>query len=162
MKRLETHRLILREFKLEDAEKVYNSWATDPKCTKYVNFEVHQDINDTVEVLKRWINECQNGGYRWLVELKDTNEVIGTIEVDKINSKHNNCEVGYAYASKYWGCGYATEALKRVLEYLLSEVGFYLVEANHYASNIPSGKVMEKAGMKKDGILRKRRKTRYC
>lgn len=53
--------------------------------------------------------------------------------------------------------GYATEVLKRVIEFLLFDCDFHLVEARHHASNPASGRVMEKAGMKKDGVLRERR-----
>lgn len=74
--------------------------------------------------------------------------------------KHNNCELGYVFWSKFWGKGYATETLKIVIEYLIKECNFHLVEAKHHASNPASGRVMEKAGMKKDGILRERRKNK--
>ena len=67
---------------------------------------------------------------------------------------------GYVFGSKFWGKGYATETLKIVIEYLIKECNFHLVEAKHHASNPASGRVMEKAGMKKDGILRERRKNK--
>ena len=67
-----------------------------------------------------------------------------------------NVEVGYCYGSSFWGHGYATEALRRVIEYFLNDCGFYLVEAKHLSANPASGRVMEKAGMKKEAILRKR------
>lgn len=70
--------------------------------------------------------------------------------------KFQTCEIGYNYGSKYWGNGYATEALKEVCRYLLDKVGYRLVEAQHISANPASGRVMEKAGMKKDGVLRQR------
>ena len=53
--------------------------------------------------------------------------------------------------------GYATEALRKVIEYLLLECEFHLVEAHHAGYNPASGRVMQKAGMKKDAELRERR-----
>ena len=51
--------------------------------------------------------------------------------------------------------GYASEVLRRVIEYLIKEQGFYLVTANHRSSNPASGRVMQKIGMKHEGTLRK-------
>ena len=92
-----------------------------------------------------------------MVELKDNNDLIGAINAVNINKKHNNVELGYCYSSKYWNKGYAAEALRRVIEYFLIECDVHLVEADHISENPASGRVMEKAGMKKDGILRDRR-----
>lgn len=58
------------------------------------------------------------------------------------------------------GKGYVTETLKIVIEYLIKECNFHLVEAKHHASNPASGRVMGKVGMKKDDILRERRKNK--
>ena len=157
MKKLETERLILRKFKIEDANQMYNNWATDPECNKYLEWELHNDIEETKEIIQKWIDEYEVGSYHWVVELKSTKELIGSISVVKNHKKDLNCEVGYCYGSKYWGNGYATEALKQVIEYLLNECEFYLVEAYHISGNPASGKVMQKTGMIKDAILRDRR-----
>lgn len=153
--RLETARLILREFKIEDAEAMYRNWATDPECCKYLSWDVHKSLDETKGVIQKWIDEYKNGSYHWVVELKDTKEIIGDINVIRINP-HNTVEVGYCYGSKYWNHGYATEALRAVIEYLLNECNIYLIEARHINENPASGRVMQKAGMVKDGILRER------
>ena len=57
---------------------------------------------------------------------------------------------------KFWNKCYATESLKRVIEYLFEEIGFEVIYANHMSNNPGSGRVMEKSGMKKEGILRGR------
>lgn len=156
-KALETNRLVLRRFNENDYIEMYDNWASDEKVTKYVSFNPHKDYNETKVILNEWIKDYDNGSYNWVVELKSSHEIIGNINVIEISKKHNNCEVGYVYGSKFWGNGYASESLKRVLEFLLNECEFHLVEAKHHASNPASGRVMEKAGMKKDGILRERR-----
>lgn len=158
---LETERLILRKFKLEDAESMYNGWATDKETNKYLSWDIHKNIDQTKEVLKKWIDDYENGSYNWVVELKSNNELIGAICVFDIRKKHLNCEIGYCYGSKYWGNGYATEALKRVIDYLINDCNFHLVEARHMSGNPASGKVMEKAGMKKEAVLKDRRINKY-
>ena len=157
MKILETDRLILRKFKIDDYKEMFDNWASDEKVCKYVSFTPHKDYKETKEILNKWIKEYDMGNYNFAVELKDTKEIIGNIETVSISKKNNTCELGYCYGSKYWGCGYATEALRRVIEFLLIECDFHLVETKHKSSNPASGRVMEKAGMKKDGILRERR-----
>lgn len=153
---LETDRLILREFKIDDAEAMYRNWATDPECCKYLAWDVHQNLDETKSVIQKWIDEYQKGSYQWVVELKENHEIIGSITVVRVHEEHKTAEIGYCYGSKFWHHGYATEALRCVIEYLLNECGFYLVECGHISGNPASGRVMQKAGMKQDAILRER------
>ena len=154
---LQTERLILRKFKIEDIEQVYNNWATDPKTNKYLSWSLHKDINETKDIINDWIKRYEDGFYNWAIELKDTHELIGSICEEGKSLKHKTITLGYCYGSKYWNNGYATEALRKVIEYLLNEQDFYIVLANHRSSNPASGRVMQKAGMKYDATLRERR-----
>ena len=156
-KTLETGRLIIRKFSLDDAEGMFNNWATDSYTTKYLNWDVHKNIDQTREIISKWIEGYKDGAYNWIVELKDTHEVIGSICEEGKSLKNKTISLGYCYGSKYWNNGYASEVLRRVIEYLLNEQDFYLVEANHKAINPASGRVMQKAGMKYDGTLRSRK-----
>ena len=160
-KKLESKRLILRKFTLEDTEAMYNSWATDEETCKYLSWTVHKNMEETKNIIQSWIDKYEEDNYNWIVELKDTHEVIGSICGVGVNRKHNSIELGYCYCSRFWGNGYATEALRTVIEYLLNECNFYLVEARHISGNPASGKVMEKAGMHKDGVLRDRRINKH-
>lgn len=154
---LETDRLILRKFKMEDAEGMYNNWATDPETCKFLSWNVHKNLEETKNVIANWIEKYNKDSYNWIVELKESHEVIGSICDNGFNRRHQVIDIGYCYGSKYWGNGYATEALRKVIEYLLINEKFYIVTANHRSSNPASGKVMEKAGMKKEAILRDRK-----
>lgn len=156
MKKLETERLILRKITLDDAEDMFNNWASDPKTSEMLNWEVHKNVEVTKQIISRWLNEYENGQFNWVVELKDNNEIIGNITTVKYSEKNRTCEIGYCYGSKYWRHGYASEALRRVIEFFLYKTTIELVEAKHILSNPNSGKVMAKAGMKKETTLRKR------
>lgn len=160
-KTLESDRLILRKFTMEDADDMYNNWGSDPECCKYLSWNVHKNVEETKSMLESWIKEYDKGCYNWIVEVKDTNQVIGSISAITISEKHYTAELGYCYGSKFWGNGYATEALRTVIEYLLNECDFYLIEARHISGNPASGRVMEKAGMHKDAVLRDRRINKY-
>lgn len=151
--RLETERLILRRFTEEDAEAAFRGWTGDDACAARCSWRVHPTPGYTRDILAHWIDEYEDDAYNWAVELKETHELIGTISTVSITRKHRNCEIGYCYGSRYWGKGYATEALRRAIDFLLSECGFHLVEARHISSNSASGRVMQKAGMHLDAVL---------
>ncbi len=154
--RLETERLILRRFTPEDAAAAFEGWTGDAECASRCTWRLHPDVEYTRKILAFWIEEYQDNAYNWVVELKDTHELIGTISTVSIQRKHQSCELGYCYGSRFWGRGYATEALRRVLDFLLCDCGFHLVEARHSLSNPASGRVMQKAGMRLDAILPER------
>ena len=155
--RLETERLILRRFTPQDAQGVFDGWTGDVVCASRCSWRVHPGVEYTREIVEHWMDEYEDSAYNWLVEVKDTHELIGNISTVSIQRKHATCEIGYCYGSRFWGQGYATEALRRVLAFLLDECRFHVVEARHVASNPASGRVMQKAGMNLDAVLPERR-----
>ena len=160
-KLLETERLILRKFKISDAAGMYKNWGSDKKVNKYLEWQTHKNVEDSKNIIKLWIQEYKKGAYNWVVELKETGDVIGSITGVHVYEKENYVEVGYCYGSKYWGNGYATEALKRVIEYFLIDCNMNLVEAKYISGNPKSGMVMKRAGMKMEAILNERMINKY-
>lgn len=153
---LETKNLELRKIKIDDYKDIYSCWTSDYEVSKYVTWSPHKSAEDTKKLVNYWVNDYNNdNSFRWLVTTKDKNEIIGMIDAISINMQYMTVEVGYCYGSKYWGKGYATEALKKVIDYL-HEVGFVVVYAQHFVSNIASGKVMKKAGMEYEALLKSR------
>lgn len=157
-KELETERLILRKLTKEDAEQAYLNWCSSDEVSKYVMWEKHSNMDVTKKLYEFWEKEYDNlDTYRWIVQIKDTNELIGTIDVaSKKFMKYGACEIGYCYGEKYWGMGYATEALKAVIKFLFEECDTNVIFAEHMSNNIASGKVMQKVGMQYEGVLRNR------
>lgn len=154
---LETERLILRRFKIDDVENVYQNWAHDSLVSKNLSWETHQNIDETKSFLTHWINEYTNPFYfHWAVELKRTGEIIGNIHIQKVDLYNKRCNFSNCYGSKYWNHGYATEAGKVVIRFLLEDVGFHLIEGLRYDSNTRKGNFLTKLGMKYDGTLRER------
>lgn len=153
---LETERLILRPFKEEDAEKMYDGWATDTDVTRYVTWKPHESIEETKKLIKMWIEENKDlEKYHWIIELKENKTVIGTMGLLGVDNKNENSEIGYCIKKDYWNKGITTEAAKRVLNYAFTEVGFTRITGRHDIENPVSGKVMEKCGFKYEGTLRK-------
>ena len=156
-KEIETERLILRRLRIEDAEKAYLNWCSSDNVSKYVTWNKHKDVEETKELFNIWSKEYEkNDTFRWIVEVKENHEVIGTIDVVKKDTKAMVAEIGYCYSEKYWNKGYATEALIAILKYCFIDIGFELVYARHMSLNPASGKVMEKAGLKYEATLKGR------
>jgi RimJ/RimL family protein N-acetyltransferase len=152
---IETTRLILRRFKIEDAEDMYENWASDPEVTRFLTWPAHSDVEITKKILTDWVSRYEDGGYfNWAMELKEDGAVIGNISVVKLNEDTEAADMGYCMSRAYWGRGLMSEALKAVMDYLFDEVGLNRIAACHDVNNPKSGRVMDKAGMKQEGILR--------
>lgn len=156
-KTLETERLILRKIKLEDSYIAFQNWCNSDKVDKYVLWKKHEDVEVTLKQYSKWIEEYENlKTFRWIVELKDNHDLIGTIDVSKRFINFGSCEIGYCYSDKYWNNGYATEALNAVIKFLFEECEADLINAEFMENNPASGRVMVKVGMKYEGTLRSR------
>lgn len=152
---LETHRLLLRPFRKEDAEDMYRNWASDPEVTRYLTWPAHSSVEATRGLMDYWIPQYENGGFfNWAVVLKETGAVIGSIAVVRLEEAIGEAEIGYCLGRSYWGRGLMPEALRTVMDYLFDTVGVNRVMAGHDIRNPNSGRVMEKAGMKPEGVLR--------
>lgn len=156
-KTIETKRLILRKVKLEDAYQAYENWCHSNIVDRYVLWKKHKSVNETLSLYTSWLEEYKNPKtFRWIVELKNNKDVIGTIDVSKKYLDYGTCSIGYCYGEKYWNQGYATEALLGVMKYLFLEAEADTIYAEHLHLNPASGKVMQKVGMKYEGTLRSR------
>ena len=160
-KTIETKRLILRRYVLEDAEDMYKNWASDPDVTTFMTWPAHADVSVTKELLTKWVSFYDEGKtYNWGITLKGDDHVIGNIAVVERNERTLSYELGYCLGRAFWGHGIMPEALKAVIAYLFeNEQDLNRIIATHDVRNIKSGRVMEKAGMHFDGILRDSKKN---
>lgn len=148
---IETSRLILRPPRSDDAEAAFAAWTLDSEVTKYLTWKPHKSIDDTREHLVRVAKGWADGGaYFWFITLDGS--IVGSIALRIEGFK---ADLGYVIARAYWNRGVATEALKAVLAYGLSMPSIHRIWAVCDVDNVASARVMEKAGMQKEGILRK-------
>ncbi|MBP3414909.1 MAG: GNAT family N-acetyltransferase [Clostridia bacterium] len=145
---LKTQRLTLRPFCDNDAEAMFKGWTYDERVARYCRWYPHKSIETTKQLLKMYLDEAAGGfTYRWAIEIAETQELCGCIDVVDISDDGKTASVGYVLSFDKWNRGYMTEALEAVIEKLFCE-GFEAVSAVHYIDNIASGRVMEKCGMK--------------
>ena len=150
-----TRRLLLRRFRIEDAGDMYENWASDPEVTRFLTWQPHADVGVTRALLNEWIPCYKDGGYfNWVVEWKQSGRAIGNISCVKVDENGESCEIGYCLSRSFWGRGIMPEALRAVIRYLFDTAGFYRIAARHDAENLKSGRVMEKAGMLREGVAR--------
>lgn len=109
-KRLETERLILRRFTLEDAEKMYENWAGDPEVTKFLTWPTHESAEISRQILKEWVAAYDNPEvYQWCIEEKESGEPVGSIAV--VSRKENGAVLRdrvIASAGSRWHKGITT------------------------------------------------------
>lgn len=154
---METSRLILRPFGMEDAQAMYDNWAKDPEVTKYLSWPCYQSIEDAHKILNVWLEGYQKPDfYQWAIELKELGQPIGSISVVNSDDRVEMAEIGYCIGKRWWGQGIMTEALNAVMDYLFDAVGMHRIEAGHDPNNPASGAVIRKCGMKYEGTLRRR------
>ncbi len=153
---LETHRLILRRYRLEDAEDMFYNWASDPEVTRYLTWQPHTSVEGTRNILNDWIPCYAQGDYfNWAIVWKETGHVIGNIAAVELHTSAESADIGYCLGRAFWGRGIMPEALRAVMDYLFDVVGMQRVAARHAVDNPKSGRAMEKAGMHLEGILRR-------
>lgn len=153
--RMETSRLILRPFRVEDGHDMFVNWASDPEVTKYLTWKTHESEFDSESFCAaRAALSDMPQIYDWIIEYKENHQAIGSITLNSVNEKASSCELGYCLSSKYWNRGIMTEAAGAILDYAFNVLEMYRVFARHDIENTASGRVMEKCGMKYEGILR--------
>lgn len=157
-KTIETERLILRKFRIDDIESYHNNWSIDEETHKYDWHFNLKTIDDTKKYIENTIERYKyDNYYNWVIELKDTHEVIGHVGVNIIMKVHGYIEIGYSLSSKYFRQGIMTEALKEVINFFINEVEVRIIEGKCISENEASINLMKKVGMNLDAILPKRR-----
>lgn len=141
---------------MSDADQMIRNWISNPDVQNNDGEPVYVSKQEVDTLLGKWIDKYQNDDfYKWAIELNDSHENIGQIAFYKVNKENFYLDVEYCVGKPYWGNGYATEALTAVIDYAFEKMEYNRVQAFHRSKNQPSGRVLEKAGMKIEGILRK-------
>ncbi|MCC8075557.1 MAG: GNAT family N-acetyltransferase [Clostridiales bacterium] len=152
---LQTERLLLRRFRPEDAQAMFDNWASDPEVTKFLTWPPYQSVEDVRRYLTNLAGEYRKEDrYTWAIVLRELGQPVGSISVAHQDLRVNSVEVGYCVGRAWWGQGIMTEAFSAVLDFLFDRVGVNRVTAQHDPENPASGRVMAKCGLRKEGVLR--------
>lgn len=152
---LETERLVLRRFTIDDAESAFKNWTSSDNVTKFLRWETHKDISVTRDYINFQLeNYKKNGVYDWAIELKELGEPIGSMGAVDVNDNIGAVEIGYCIGEKWWRQGITSEALAAVIKFFFEKVGVNRIWSEHDVNNPNSGRVMLKCGLKYEGTLR--------
>lgn len=149
-----TSRLLGRAPRVDDAAAILEAYAGDPEVTRYLSWRAY----DRVEPLAAFLRECVahwekgDGHLAWLLCLKGTDRPIGSVGVTLEAGK---ALFGYVLGRKFWGHGFAAEALTFLVDWSLARPTVFRAWAYCDVENQASVRVMEKAGMSREGLLRR-------
>lgn len=151
MKTLETQRLILRSFKIEDLDDFYE-YAKNPNVGNNGGWKPHETKEESEQLMKRFLEQDKE----WAIVWKENNKVIGSISLkDDVKRFVTGAKmIGYSISEDYWGKGIMTETVNCVLEYAFKETEAVLVAVYHFHFNQRSKRVIEKCGFIYEGKMR--------
>ena len=155
---LSVERLILRPFEMNDAADVQR--LAGDRAVADTTLNIPHPYEDGAA--EQWIGTHQpkfEAGElaNFAITLRRDGELAGAIGL-VINRRFDRAELGYWIGRPFWGRGLCTEAGRAVLEYGFTELDLNRIHASHLSRNPASGRVMEKLGMRREGILRQHAK----
>jgi RimJ/RimL family protein N-acetyltransferase len=154
MSAIQTSRLVLRKIVPDDRDAIF-AWARDPEVTRYGSWEFHHTQHDTEMFIESCLKQYEREGLGpWAIELSESREVIGTCGFGYVDRLDRRGGIGYFLAKLHWGKGLATEAAGAVLRFGFGPMALNRIEARCMLANTASERVMQKIGMRFEGVLR--------
>lgn len=150
-----TERLVLRDLTMDDAPAVHR-YGSDPEVVRYMPWGPNTWA-DTQDFLERKLDDQRadpRRGFDLAVTLASSGELIGACGITIISTERLQAAMGYAYRRDIWGRGYATEAARALIAFGFERLGMHRICAYCDVDNIASARVLEKAGMQREGLLR--------
>ena len=152
-------RIYLREVRPSDVNENYYRWMNDPEVTRYLESRFYPN---SMEGLREYVagKLGDRDNVFLAIVLKDGDRHIGNIKLGPINWIHRLADVGILIGEKdCWGKGYATEAIRLVVDYAFRELNLHKVTAGCYDANQGSVRAFLKAGFTQEGV---RKSQVYC
>jgi ribosomal-protein-alanine N-acetyltransferase len=162
MPTLETYRLRLRPFTLDDVEAYYEHIHSSAEVMRFLPGGVPRPRESTPQTLQYFIDHWIEHNYgMWALEDRKDRTFIGHVGLNMI-PETSDVEIAYALAKPYWSQGFATEAASAVLSYGLDVVGLNILYALAVPENSASQRVMVKLGMRYEGIVNRYYQSRMA
>lgn len=156
--RLETERLILRPWSMDDLDDFY-AYASIEGLGQMAGWTPHKSIEESAFVLNLFLE----GKKTFAIELKETGKVIGSVGIEAPDpdpeAEKLGREIGYALHKDYWGRGIMPEAVHAVMDWCFGTLGYDYLTCSHFDWNNQSRRVIEKLGFRYFSTTRS--ETRY-
>jgi len=154
---LDTPRLRLRPPHPIDAQSMFEGWTRDEAVARYLSWKPHCALDETSEFINRCMDAWRGAGRGagrgvWVITQYEEDVPIGLIE---LRLDGYRAEVGYLLGRAVWGRGYMTEAVQTLVHLAFDELSVSRVWGICDVDNSASARVLEKAGMVREGVLRR-------
>ena len=146
--RLETRRLALRRSHAGDAETIA-AYRSDPEVLRYQGWERTDadGVSEEIEAMATRAPGDPDGWVQFSVETRDAGRLVGDVGLSPADGEPGVVKIGYTMDPAHQGRGYATEAVRALVDYAFDTLGAHIVRAYASAENLPSIRVAEKAGL---------------
>jgi RimJ/RimL family protein N-acetyltransferase len=149
----ETARLILRPITAGDASAIFNGYARDPEVVRFLTFRPHQSISDTTAYIARCEATPTDRSRTYVLVGRSDNRLSGAFDLRR--PEPHRLGFGYVLARPCWGRSLMTEALAEVVSWAMRHNAIWRIGDVCDLENLASARVMEKAGLNREGILRR-------
>jgi len=154
---LESERLILKEITWDDLEDIHKLHSI-PEVDEFNTLGIPENIEETKEVIRPAIvnqNEDIRNKYCWTINIKTGSKFIGLAGLSLSTDRFKMGEIYFKLSPVHWGKGYATETARTLIKFGFRDLKLHRIEAGVAIENIRSIRVLEKAGMVREGIRRR-------
>jgi ribosomal-protein-alanine N-acetyltransferase len=141
--RIETARLVMREWSLNDTDNLYEL-NSDPEVVKFTGNDAFKNKQEVVDLISNYDQYKKFNMGRWVVESRQTGEFFGWCGLKKIDEE---IDLGYRFMKRHWRKGYATESSIASLNYGFNRLGLKRIIGRAVHENINSIRVLKKLGM---------------
>jgi len=156
---LEGVRVRLRPYRAADREALLALYG-DPRVARFWSFAPWTSLADAEAYLAPLLAvpapDAESTSLPWAIADHETDALLGTTTVFALRRDQQRAEVGYSLASAYQGRGLAREAVALALGHAFDVLGLRRIEADVDPRNLPSCKLLEGLGFKREGLLRER------
>ena len=152
---LQAERLVLRRFRAADAA-AFAAYRSDPAIARYQSWDVPFPVERAEGMIAELAGEHPDTPGEWFqfaVALRGSDELIGDCGAQALADDPRQAEIGFTFATASQGRGYATEAVRRLLDYLFHERGKHRVVANCDERIVRSAALLRRVGMLREGLL---------
>lgn len=147
MNRIETDRILLRLWKMEDADDLYE-YAKDPEIGLSAGWKPHDSVEESREIIKRFTDLGKPGVF-FALEEKKSGKVIGLLGIQPDPHRlhmEQAFSIGFVLSRAFWGKGLMAETVSAAMDYAFQSCDAQLLSAYHYPFNKRSQRLIEKSG----------------
>ena len=148
---IKSERLILRDLRITDANDMFE-YTSIPEVSSFLLWSPHKSIKEDEDYILKCLQEQNESSFYLGTELKSERKLIGCNHVYHIDRKHMRAEISFVLSPYYQLKGYATEAVRTIIDYLFSQ-GFVRIQSLCDCENNSSEEMLKRCGTNYEGTL---------